>query len=430
MARGSKFQELEIQLASSVLYYDEEEMNKFFEVFDLITEEESKIILDGTFLLFTEYLRKIDLSNKNDCNPEDRKNFILSEIKTRNSNNPNKTQRENFDLWLQKVLDTDVPMELAEDILYHFIWENFKQEVENYDKTSISFKEKLNIRPKIPTSMAKKDIIDFNDIIPPKEVNDYSKFTTSLYHLDKTVHINKTNFIVIGARPGVGKSRLMLNMAIENALKGTKVLFVSLEMNEFQMDERAVNYIIQSNLRNEYLDENNEIDYDAYIKAYKKVKASEEYKLFSKNAKLLKCVSSSADSLLRKIEDLVKEDKYEIVFIDYLQLLRYNDLEEWASLRNLTSALKKLAFINDIVVVTASQVSRQSTERGLFLTDLFGSSTIENDPDLIIGMEAKTDIRQNDRALLNVKVLKQREGSLSELLYNINYSTGRMELNS
>lgn len=425
MGRRSKLSSLEIELASSILYYDKDEMSRFFQIYDSISLDKN-IIIDGTFDLFVSYIRKF----KNfDSDPEKRKENIIDEINLRNNNNPDSSTRENFDIWFQKVLETNVPFELAEDILAHFIWDDFKRSIELIDKTDISFADKLQIRPKVPKALkdtSKLIFLDDGDCDDDEENDEERTYTTGLEELDHLVEPQSSNFIVIAARPGVGKSLLMLNMAIQNARNGVKVLYLSFEMNEKQVKERILNNVAGENIKSQYKNEDGVLNTEEYKKAKKTILNSRAYEPIKNNLQLYVSESSSADNILTEIEEMINEHNYEIIFLDYLQLLRFIRMDEWASIRAMTNALKNLAFRKNVLIVTASQVSRSSVEKGLSLTELFGSSSIEGDTDIILGLELLRERRQGEKALANVKVMKNRYGDLGDLKHIIDYSSGRL----
>lgn len=418
-----RFGTLEIELAASILYYDLEEIQHLFQVVDAISQSDFSRI-DGTFLTFVDYLRKTNEAVFKIEDPEERKRKIIESIECLNEHVPNKDNREKFQMWLESVQDKEVPMELADDILAHFTWEEYKKSIAAVDAADIPFADKLAVRPK-EIRVRDSDIVRFSDIpIPEDEVQE--SFTTGLSDLDKLFQPKPTNFVSIAARPGVGKSLFMFNMSINNALQNIPCLYVSLEMSGSQMDERLVNYLTQSNLKDESKDEMGVLIQSDYNKAFAAAKRLPEYATVNKYMAFLKPETFSADFILDRIKTLVKRDGYKIVFIDYLQLLRYNGMDEWASLRQITKDLKNLAFTNNILIVAGSQVNRSSTEMGLTLSDLYGSSTIEADCDSIIGLENPREIRQNNTTILRVKILKQRMGATGQLEYTINYSTGHM----
>lgn len=424
MSKNNPKNQLEIELASSILYYDKSEMTRFFDIYDSISSD-INIVIDGLFDTFVSYIKKF----KNfDGTSEERRNRLIEEIKIRNNQVTSSHKRENFELWFEKVLDTETPMELADDILDHFIWVEFKQAINKVDGMDIPFKDKIAIRPKVPKSLNQGGLIRLEDIEEDDDDNKIS-YTSGLEDLDKIVSFEPTNFVVIAARPGVGKSLFMLQQAIACARQGVKTLFLSFEMNDKQIHNRIISHIVGENLQEQHKDEYGVLNKESYKKALQSVKSTNDYKRINQNLCIYVSEESSADSILAKIEDQIKESKFEAIFLDYLQLLRYNRLDEWASLRTLTNALKNMAFRNKVLIVTGSQVSRNSTEHGLYLSDLFGSSSIEADTDIVIGLENLRDRKQGEKALINVKVLKNREGDIGELKYVVDYSACRLTYN-
>ena len=431
--KTNKFNSLETQLASSILYYDKEEIGNFIEVYDSLLSEDS-IVVDGIFDMFVSILKTIrpDTTNGSLILSEDsetRRQQLIDFIKINIDHLPNSNERDIFELWFDAVINTDTPMELSEDILYHFLWEEYKRNVEDIDKSNIPFKEKLTVRPKTPKALSEEGLVFLGDIDFEEESSNKQIFPSGLEELDHVVRFEETNFCVIAARPGVGKSLFMVNMAIANAKAGIKTLFMSFEMGKDQVTDRILNNYAGENLQHNHTDEFNIVDTKGLNKAKKSIVKSAGFANIKDNLQLLVEKATSADSILLKIEEKVLEGGYKAIFIDYLQLLRYNRLDEWSSLRELTKALKNLAFRLDILVVTGSQVSRSSTEKGLYLSDLFGSSSIESDTDVVIGLEAVRERKQGEKALVNVKVMKNRKGDVAELKHIVDYSSGRMVYN-
>jgi KaiC/GvpD/RAD55 family RecA-like ATPase len=425
MKKG-KLDGLEVELASSILYYDDEELARFMEVFEQISAE-ANMVIDGVFTLFVQYIQRWskDMEGKKWDDPEERKASMVNGVQIRIRQMPNAKERENMDLWLEKVLDTHVPMELADDILYHFVWDEFKKSIELIDKTDVSFADKLAIRPKMPQSLSSDGITYLGDIEVENEQTK-NKFVTGNETLDRIVRLEAGGFVVIAARPGVGKSLFMLQMSIANAKQGNKCLYFSLEMNKKQLNERISNYHMGENLREKFTDDHGFLEFDGFKKAMDDVKAMRGYSPIAKNLQLYVTSKSDANAILADIEDQVKQNKYEMVYLDYLQLLRYGDQNEWESIRTLTNSLKKLASRLGVRVITGSQVSRSSTERGLYLTDLFGGSTIEADTDIVIGLEETRERKRGTKAAVTLKVMKNRDGDIGQIPCYIDYSIGKL----
>lgn len=423
---NNKFNSREVQIASSSLYYDEEEAIKLFKIYDGMIDQ--KVVFDGMFDTFIQFYKNFnDWDKIADKNPEDRKSYIVNFILAYANEIPNSDFSESFILWINKVVSTNVPMELADDVLNHWTWDNFKNAILQVDKSSVSFKDKLAIRPNFIENIDDGDIVSFDDI--PYTAITNSKYTTGLNELDTVVHLVDTNFIIIAARPGVGKSLFMLHQAIENASNGYKCLYISLEMGDAQIDKRVINHYAGFDVEERFRDEAGIVDVNACAMQYENIKNEDRYKTICKNMQIYNPKTNNAESILAKVENYIKKYNYNIIFIDYLQLLRYSRLNEWESLRATTAALKSLARINNVLVVSASQVSRSSVDRSIDLSDLFGSSSIENDTDVVIGLENYRDRTQGSEAILNVKVLKNREGDVCELKYKMDYAIGQMTIN-
>lgn len=410
---------IELQMASSIMYYDKKEMQQLFEIYDSM-QLDSHIYIDGSFNSMITYLHSF---NKYDKDPVKRKNNIISYLKICNSSNPDSDARAEFSVWLDMAASMDVPMELSEDIKYHFLWNSYYNAVNKINSNNLPFKDKLSVRPSFISDKVNNSLIVSLDDIEYKGVAQ-TKYTTGINILDSTVHLTDTNFEVICARPGVGKSLFMLRQAISNARQGKKVIFASLEMSAVSINKRIVNIYSKRNIEEEFRDENGIIDEKKCAAEYEKIKKQKGFKAISDNFSLFVSPSKNADTILSKMEEQIKANDYDIIFIDYLQLLRYPGKDEWGSLRALTSDLKSLAFRNNILVVSATQVSRSTTEMGITLADLFGSSTIENDADVIIALENFRDRIQGQKAIINIKTLKNREGDLSDDKFSIDYAIG------
>lgn len=415
----AKKKDLNAPVAKSVLYYDKDETEQFLQGYDASLEQ--KMPFDPLFKKFVEIIRKFKDFADGENLYENKVEFVRHNIEIM----ANSKTREKFSLWFEDVVENDFPMELAEDVYSRLIWETYIAQINNIDATDLSFEEKLALRPKkLSTTKNSTQLVNLLDIDMTEEINNLEKYTTGDLELDKTVSFNETNLVVIAARPGVGKSLFMLQTTIANAKRGIKSLFVSLEMSVKSVNERIINHISQRDIREENKDENGVLDVVGFNKDIKSFMNTDEYKKIAENMQILVIKKSSGESIMTEIEEAIKEGEYKVVCVDYLQLIKYSTLDEWASFRATTKELKSLAFRYNMVMISGSQVSRSSTERGLDLTQLFGSSSIESDADIVIGLEAAVERRQGQDGIVFVKVMKNREGDLGSSKYGINYPTG------
>lgn len=431
MKKSKKYSGLTSELASSILYYDEDEMESFLLKYDAISKE-PMVVIDGTFERFVSFIRKFNGFVED---PEKRKKKIIEHVRQIAETITNADDREQFLLWFEAVVAKDVPLELSDGIFERFVWEEYTDAIERINSSDVSFREKLSLRPVALQEMFNNNqkIVMIGDVEFSEDDEAEKLYGTGLSDLDEIVQFYPKSFAVVAARPGVGKTLFMLNQALKCAESGAKCLFVSLEMSDKKLTERLVNNYQNMNIREAHKEYDGKtgkyvLNFKDFKKEMDSIRKSKGFKKISNNLGIYISDVSSAESILANIEDEIKKNKYEMVFLDYLQLLRYSHLDEWASLRKATNALKNLAFRSNIVLVTGSQVSRSSKENGLTLEDLFGGSTIEADADQVIGLISARERKQGESSFVYAKVLKNREGDLGQCKYLVDYSTGRMEL--
>lgn len=208
--------------------------------------------------------------------------------------------------------------------------------------------------------------------------------------------------IVIGARPAVGKSALVTQIAYDIADHGKKVCFYNLEMQEKQMYERfivAKSGISLTRLKN--------------AKAY----VGDEKERFEKaNNALMKnecIVISTGSKSVNEIRAEVRHMDYDIIIIDYLQLLK-TDKEyrgnRTAEVGAISKAIKALAMDLNIPIIALSQLNRASETRDTkepSMADLREAGDIEQDASVILLM---WNLDIEDKTKKGCKVEKNRQG--------------------
>ena len=387
---------LEPELAASMLYYDKEEFNTFYQLWQNIGNDPD-LAPSGQFFSFIQYINQIH--NKNNTGKDLSPYEFIVQLKRLNSEEPSQTKQEQFEIWLNDVIARDTPtsFSLSEDLFDRYCWLCFKDKVQEVDKSSVPFSEKLNIRPfRFESGTTGQTFLSLNEV---KEGENGGKiYTTGIPVLDSFVKPQTSNFMVIAARPGVGKSNFMLQQGLSNAMNNVPSLFISLEMTAVQVKNRIMNWYKGRKVEKH---------------EFKKIEQEPRYQMIENNFKLMTNKTHNGEALLDYMKMSIELFGTEIIFLDYLQLVRFNTLEEWASLRKLTFELKQFAVKNNVLIVTCSQVLRDSSNYGLELTSLFGSSTIENDADIVIGIEeiGRGNLGSDDEQLAFLKILKHREGA-------------------
>lgn len=226
----------------------------------------------------------------------------------------------------------------------------------------------------------------------PKEKEQYIGIPTGFSYLDKVLGggFHRSDFIVIGARPAMGKTSFALNVARNIAMKGRKVLFFSLEMSKEQLAQRIISTearIVSNKLRTGDITDS---DWEKLGLALQNLVNCELY--FDDTANI-NVPEMKARALRMKDVDCI--------VIDYLQLMsgtkrtenRVNEVSE------ITRGLKMMAKDLNIPVVTCSQLSRgvakNSSDHRPQMTDLRESGTIEQDADIVL-MLHREDYYKND----------------------------------
>lgn len=221
--------------------------------------------------------------------------------------------------------------------------------------------------------------------------------------LDKIVKMRRTNFVVVAARTGIGKSLFMINQAIYNAKKGTRVLYVSLEESDAEVKRR-----VDAHIAGDKLDDVKKVNSNFFVYAAK---------------------VSSPDSIFNQVDKVIDDKGIKVIFFDYLQLMKYPSMHDFDSLRTLTRELKLYATSRNVLVVTASQLKRETELMGTSLTGLFGSSTIEADANAILLMEPVNAQAQKieNRCPIVIDVAKNRSGESKKIeSIMVDYSCGHI----
>ncbi len=221
----------------------------------------------------------------------------------------------------------------------------------------------------------------------------YRGIPTGISELDDTITgLNRSDLIILAARPGMGKTSFALNIARHAAVTAQKrVAFFSLEMSREQLASRLLSteaLVSGTKLRTGEL---NEGEWARLI---------EGGDILSKASIYLDDNSSiTVPEMKAKIRRLKNVD---LVIIDYLQLMNSakrieNRVQE---ISEITRNLKIMAKELNVPVITLSQLARASekrTEHRPVLSDLRDSGSIEQDADIVLFLY-REDYYQNENS--------------------------------
>jgi replicative DNA helicase len=197
----------------------------------------------------------------------------------------------------------------------------------------------------------------------------------------------KSDFIVIAARPGMGKTAFVLSMARNAAVDYKQpVAIFSLEMSSLQLVTRLISS--ETELPMEKLRRGNLEEYE-WEQLYQKIKKLEDAPLFIDDTPAINIFELRA-----KCRRLKQQHDIKLVIIDYLQLMSginpdsKTGVNREQEISNISRALKRIAKELQIPVIALSQLNRSVETRGgdkkPQLSDLRESGAIEQDADMVI----------------------------------------------
>lgn len=236
--------------------------------------------------------------------------------------------------------------------------------------------------------------------------------TTGFVDIDrKTSGLQKSDLILVAARPSMGKTAFSLNVAQNAAIKGdASVAIFSLEMSKEQLVQRmlsAESHIEIQKIRTGTLNE------DEWPRLAKAMGPLAQAKVFIDDTPGISVMEMKA-----KCRRLKMEHGLDMVLIDYLQLMSGDGRTEsrQQEISNISRALKGLAREMDCPVVALSQLSRAPEMRAdhrPILSDLRESGAIEQDADIVMFLYRDEYYHPDSekRNIGEVIIAKQRNGS-------------------
>lgn len=213
--------------------------------------------------------------------------------------------------------------------------------------------------------------------------SDVTGVTTGFKDLNKKINgLQRTDLILVAARPAMGKTAFALNLVQNAAIKGNaSVAVFSLEMSKEQLAQRMI--AAQSNVELKKMKTGtlNDADWPRIISA---MAVMSDAKIFIDDTPGIKI-----NELRSKCRKLKIESGLDLVMIDYLQLMESDSKNEsrQQEISKISRSLKILAKELDCPVVALSQLSRAPEQRAdhrPVLSDLRESGAIEQDADIVM----------------------------------------------
>ncbi|MCA0188855.1 MAG: replicative DNA helicase [Proteobacteria bacterium] len=217
------------------------------------------------------------------------------------------------------------------------------------------------------------------------------------------------NFVVLAARPAMGKTALALQIAEHFASSGRTALVLSQEMQSTQLIDRTAAFVGRVGLTKILTGEGMTADdHDRFFGAIAKIN---DLPLVLDEQGALRI-----EDVRRKARRVKSRHGLSLIVIDYLQLMAGDGENRTREITQITAALKALAKELGVPVLALSQLNRgveQRPNKRPVMADLRESGSIEQDADVIMALYRDEYYNSDSPAagLAELLILKNRQGA-------------------
>lgn len=254
--------------------------------------------------------------------------------------------------------------------------------IDRSEQALFSVSEKRTTRDLVPIHQLTREYLERIEALN-EQGSDVIGVPTGFTDLDRLLGgLNKSDLLILAARPGMGKTSLQNAIALTAATRyGKRVAIFNLEMSGEQLVQRmlsAETRIDSQRLRRGQLYEH---EWPIFMEAIGRLS---ETRIFIDDTP-----SITPNQLRTKCRRLYAEHGLDLIMIDYLQLMNSersnnNRVQE---ISEISRGLKGLARELDVPVLAAAQLSRaveQRQDKRPLLSDLRDSGSIEQDADIVM----------------------------------------------
>lgn len=296
--------------------------------------------------------------------------------------------------------------------------ESAEKVVDFAEQKIFNIREGAENRTLVPlSSIAYDQLKAFCDLVEQSRENGgkpiMSGLATGFDHLDDMISgLNRSDLIILAARPGMGKTSFALNIAVNvaNKYKNKAVCIFSLEMSKEQLVSRMMSseaQVSSETMRTGKIGKENADDVAKIMNVTQKLQTLDIYIDDTPGTNV-----SAIKAKLRRVKNLG------LVIIDYLQLM--NSVVDYhgnrvAEISEITRMLKIMAKELNVPVIALSQLTRAVEKRDdkrPVMSDLRDSGTIEQDADIIMFLYRNSVYDETDpnKNICDCIVSKNRHG--------------------
>jgi replicative DNA helicase len=232
----------------------------------------------------------------------------------------------------------------------------------------------------------------------------------------------KSELIIIAARPSMGKTALALSMARNMAIDhGKKVAIFSCEMSSIQLVNRLI--IAETDIPGDKI-KNGRLSEEEWKQLDSRIKNLVLAPIFIDDTPAI-----TITELRAKCRRLMAQHKLDIIIIDYLQLMTgpQNSGSREQEVSNISRSLKSISKELNVPVIALSQLNRSVEMRGGSkrpqLSDLRESGAIEQDADMVVfihrqekfGIQVFEDGVTSTKGIAEIILAKNRNGPVDDV---------------
>ncbi len=227
--------------------------------------------------------------------------------------------------------------------------------------------------------------------------------------------------LVLAAKPGTGKTFVLLDWAVNLAKFGRRCMVISMEMSPIDIMSRCSAIVGHFN--------SFDLRINSQVAVFASTIAQKVYQSTYTGELIIPTLDERPETVL-DVERLVSKYKPDILFVDSFYYLRGSDngASGWESVTETTRALKHMSIRHQIPICLSTQLNREKvkTIEDMNLDCLAYSASIGMDTDIIFGM--MQDDNPTDDYQIAMKLLKNRAGGgMSEVMkLQVDFETTRM----
>lgn len=222
-----------------------------------------------------------------------------------------------------------------------------------------------------PTIPAETKGLDVNEYIKDLESRSPG-ISTGFRRWDRmTAGLKGGRFYILAARPTSGKTTQLAQVALNIASQGHKVLFFPTEVSRASLVDKMVS--LRSGVGLEAFQFGS-------FREEEKIRVLEQAKYINS---LPLVIVEDFSLTIKKVQDTVESVNPDVVILDFLQCMRYSDVNNSSELGANVVAVKQICKERNIPVILASQLHRKPSVVPISLSDLKGTGKLEEEGDVV-----------------------------------------------